>query len=438
MHRSNHKAARATADATRPGRLGPRSIAIGVVTLVTVGVLGGCASSDGGAGEDEIVLTGSVWSDWQFIQSAGEEFKKTHPNVTVKLNAISDGSYYSKIPELFASSDTPDFSAVGYDSSWIPNYVEAGVLEPLDDVWEATDMAAHTTEAFQSAYTFDDQKWGINVGGVVIPVVYYNKELFEKAGIADVDSSSMTMDDFYDIVDKLKAAGIGVLSTGVGDGTAAFRYFAPYFSNLCGDDWVAKISTGDTSGWSDPCVEQAMEVVDQWRERGVFEGGDAVTTSTSAIAQSTFFAGQSAMEMEGTWAVSALEKGGAGMDIGWFFLPSATDEPLLPALSSIDALVVSKNSKHVKETKEFLEFLATYDRVWEHGINVRDDVPAPDDTAPMLIDIADAVNESGPSQDLQQVSKADFVTAANNAIVAVITGQQTPTEAAAAIGKAAS
>lgn len=419
------------------GRVTPRRyLAIGAAAALATGALAGCSTSSSAGGDDEIILTASVWSDWQFIQSAGEEYKKTHPNVTIKLNAISDATYYSKIPDLFASSDSPDFSAVGYDSSWIPTYIEAGVLEPLDDVWEATDMADHTSAGLQDRYTFDDKKWGVNVGGVVVPVVYYNKDLFAEAGIADFDPTSVTMDEFYSFVDKLHAADIGVLSTGIGDGTAAFRFFAPYFANICGDEWETAISSGDTAGWADPCVEEAFGVVQDWTDRDVFVGGGAVTTSTSAIAQSTFFAGQAAMEMEGTWAVSAIEKGGAGMNLGWFFLPSATDDPLLPALSSIDALVVSKNSKHVEETKDFLEFLVTYDRVWEHGVNVRDDVPAPEDTAPMLLEIADAAAESGSAQDLQQVSKADFVTTVNNAIVAIITGQQTPAQAAASIAGA--
>jgi ABC-type glycerol-3-phosphate transport system substrate-binding protein len=91
----------------------------------------------------------------------------------------------------------------------------------------------------------------------------------------------------------------------------------------------------------------------------------------------------------------------------------------------------------VEEATEFLAFLANYAGVWEHGIPPRGDLPAPAGTDELLVEVADAIGKDGASVALEQVTPANVVTTIQNAIVAVVVGQQTPAQAAESISAGA-
>jgi ABC-type glycerol-3-phosphate transport system substrate-binding protein len=409
-----------------------------VIAIAAATALSGCATADSPpANSDQVVLTANVWSDWTFVQSAGEEFKKTHPNVTVKLNAIPDGTYWSKIPDLFKTDDTPDISSVPVDMDWFPAFASAGLLAPLDSAWADSGLNDNAIEGLKERYTHGDHQYAVSVGGVVVPLIYYNKELFAQAGITEVKQTGMTMEEFYAISDQLKASGIDPLTAGIGDGTLPFRVFAPVFTSICGAEWETKAADGDTAVWKEPCVEKGLEVVADWQQRGIFAGGAAVGTASSSVAQATFSSGKAAMLMQGTWATGALRDADPDMGLGWFQMPIAADGPQTMSLSSIDALAVSSGSKHVEEATEFLAFLANYAGVWEHGIPPRGDLPAPAGTDELLVEVADAIGKDGASVALEQVTPANVVTTIQNAIVAVVVGQQTPAQAAESISAGA-
>ncbi|MEN2742657.1 ABC transporter substrate-binding protein [Microbacterium sp. X-17] len=439
MQRSIHTPIREAGRSLKSRNVGRTAIAIGAVAIAAAGVLTGCASNNSSAGTGQpITLTANVWSDWKFVQSAGDEFKKTHPNVTLKLNAITDGTYWTKIPGLFKTADTPDISAVPIDADHYPSFVKDGLLAPLDSAWESSGLNKNVSASVKQQYTQNGHQYAVSVGGVAVPVIYYNKDLFKKAGIADPNQTVVTMDEFYAISDKLKKAGIDPLAAGMGDGSAAYRYFAPVFSSMCGAPWEKKIASGDTSGWKDACVEKALQVVSDWKSKGIFAGGSSAGTAASSVAEATFSAGKSGMEMEGTWAVGALRQGNPSMNIGWFQMPIASGDSQKIVLSTVDSLAVSSGSKHVKEATEFLAFMANYAGIWQHGIPVRADLKAPTGTDPILTSLAKTLNSDGAAPyALEQVTKADLISTIDNAIVAVIAGQQSPSAAAGSIAAGA-
>jgi ABC-type glycerol-3-phosphate transport system substrate-binding protein len=385
-----------------------------------------------------ITISGIVWGDWTFVQAAGDAFTKSHPNVTFKINAIPDGTYFVKIPGLFASADTPDFSTIPQDESNYPTYVKAGILANLNDVWASSGLNDKALPGLKATYTYSDgNTYTIAAGGTAVPLVYYNKDVFKAAGIADPATTGMTMDQFNQIVDKLKAANVAPVTAGLVEIRSSFRFFAPYFENGCGQSWISSVTKGDATAWKDPCIEAGLNVVAALKSKGVFAGGAGVTTTSDAIAQSTFVSGKAAMYLSGSYSASAIRKAGPNLNTGWFLLPTATSTPMSPVLSTVDAFGVSANSKNVATAKEFLAFMAAYDGMWQHGIVPRTDIPATSDADPVTAEVAQLMAASSTVYpDLNQTTPANFMTVVNDAINGVIAGSLTPAAAAQVIAGA--
>lgn len=149
------------------------------------------ASSDGkGESKDEISITyrsgggtNKGLTDW-LEKEVIPEFKKEHPGSTIKLAPlnVSEGDYFAKIALMLKSKNTaPDL--VAEDTFMVNSDASAGYLESLDDKVKAWDDWGNFTENVKKGVIAQDGK----VYGVPYNTdsrgIWYNKDLFEKAGL---------------------------------------------------------------------------------------------------------------------------------------------------------------------------------------------------------------------------------------------------------------
>ena len=85
---------------------------------------------------------------------------------------------------------------------------------------------------------------------------WYNKSLFEKAGIT---TPPTTIDEFNAAVDKLKAAGIAPVSVGAGDKWPAAHYWYYFALRECSKQVLQ--DAVKSLDFSDPCFVKAGEDV---------------------------------------------------------------------------------------------------------------------------------------------------------------------------------
>ena len=106
-----------------------------------------------------------------------------------------------------ATNDVPDITSQlqGYE---LASYVEAGYIkdisqEPYLEYIRDTELDTVTVDGGVYGIPMDTQAWG----------VFYNKKLFEQAGIEKIPE---TVSELKDCVDKLNAAGITPFAAGYG------------------------------------------------------------------------------------------------------------------------------------------------------------------------------------------------------------------------------
>jgi len=168
-------------------------------------------------------------AEYAAYQSLVDAFIESQSDVTVTLTHIpSQGDYRTRLATDFAAGTPPDVSLMNFRR--IGAFVAAGQLQPLGPYLDGSD--AMSRDEFYSitldAFTWQDQLMCIpqNISSLV---VYYNRDLFNAAGVAE-PADDWTWDDFLAAAQALTQDSDGdgqIDQYGVGIEASLFR-LAPF------------------------------------------------------------------------------------------------------------------------------------------------------------------------------------------------------------------
>ena len=173
---------------------------------------GGAAATTGGGGTsyEGPNVTVAFWNGWtgadgEQAQKMVDQFNAENPKIKVKMNVYQWADFFKKLPAAVRTGNGPNIAVMHIDE--IATFAAQNVIQPISDIADALklDQAAYE-EAVWNGGIFNDVRFGIpidvhNLG------LYYNKDLFEKAGL-DPDKPPTNNDEYMNVLDKLKAKGI--------------------------------------------------------------------------------------------------------------------------------------------------------------------------------------------------------------------------------------
>ena len=152
---------------------------------------------------------------------------------------------------------------------------------------------------------------------------YYNKKLFEKAGVKAEDIK--TWDDFLGAVKKLKAAGITPIVVGAGEKWPMHFYYSYLVMRIGGEHALADAKAGKNGGFKNATFVEAGK---RLRELGALEPFQPGYLSTKHAESAGMFGdGKAAMDLMGQWLLgmqapnSTSGKGLPEEDIGILSFP---------------------------------------------------------------------------------------------------------------------
>jgi len=190
-----------------------RLVAVGAAAAIAGGALAGCQAS-GPEADGDVTITWwhnatsdplqGLWAD------VAAEFEEANPGVKVEVTGYQNEDLQrTLIPNALASGDAPDLFMV-WPGGEVRAQAEAGYLKDLTEV--AADTAAELGGTVKP--------WQVDGKQYALPFTFgiegfwYNKDLFEQAGI---DGVPETLDDLNDANEKLKAVGAAPIAVGAGD-----------------------------------------------------------------------------------------------------------------------------------------------------------------------------------------------------------------------------
>jgi multiple sugar transport system substrate-binding protein/raffinose/stachyose/melibiose transport system substrate-binding protein len=310
------------------------------------------ASSD--ADEDKITIEALIWMpDVPAIPyDMARAFNRKYPNLHVDIQLIQDSEMAALEPRM-AANNMPDFFTL--TAGFFANELADGGF--LLDVG-GTAAWANTLEPLQSQWISPVKgvRYGIS-GGLCTTFIYYNKSLFEQAGITELPKDYQ---EFLALCKQIKNAGITpMLFTGGDLNTLSNSQYSYGLVNYVtfGDD---EIMNGIANGTYEIPVEHLKKVYERVIDlpvKGFVNEGYISTDYMGSLMQ--FINGEAAMIFNGTWAAGNIFVDGLDFEIGCFLPPwNDPGEVLVPCLSTETGHALGATGDPEKEAaaKLFLEF----------------------------------------------------------------------------------
>ena len=174
------------------------------------GAGGGPTASGAGTAYNGPNVTLAFWNGWtgadgDYAKKMVSEFNSATPNIKVNMNVFQWGDFYQKMPAAVTSGNGPDISVMHIDQ--IATQAAQRVLVPIDAIADNLKLnESDFAPAVWKGGMYQDKRYGIPVD-VHCLGLFYNKDLFEKAGL-DPEKPPTNKDEYMDALDKLKSKGI--------------------------------------------------------------------------------------------------------------------------------------------------------------------------------------------------------------------------------------
>jgi raffinose/stachyose/melibiose transport system substrate-binding protein len=286
-----------------------------------------------------------------------KDFEAEHKGVKVEFKYLENEAFKAKLPTMLQSDDSRPSLFYSWGGGVMDAQAKAGFLKDItaDVASVETNMAPTAVSAFKE----DGKAVGVPFDEGVVSF-FYNKKLFEKAGVKAEDIK--TWDDFLGAVKKLKAAGITPISVGAGEKWPMHFYYSYLVMRIGGERALADAKAGKDGGFKNPTFVEAGKRLRELAALEPFQPG--WLTTKHAESTGIFGDGKAAMELMGEWFIgmqaptSASGKGQSEDDIGLFSFPvvaggkgKATD-----TLGGVNGFLVTKTAP--PEAVDFLKFFS--------------------------------------------------------------------------------
>lgn len=337
-----------------------------MVMALTAIMATGCDSGDADSESENGKTTLS------FMNHTGEErtiayedeliaaFEEENPDIKIEVQRMSMDDYTQTIQTKIASDDAPDVFVI--EQSNLEKYAKNGYLMDLSE----TSIVEHYDG---NMLAYDGKMYGAPLG-VNAYVVTYNKKIFEEAK-AEIPE---TLDEFYDVCEKIEAAGYTPLAAGYQDSWVLMADTqAEYATSIMKDDLDAlkkcerrEVKFSDSKEW--------REVFERFGERLKYTQNDPFGTDWNTACTMLANA-EAAMVVSGDWTANNVADMGESVELGAFVLPISNnaEDTVVVYPGAGQSYAISADSKKQEAATKFVEFLTTTDagdKYVEQGIGI--------------------------------------------------------------------
>jgi multiple sugar transport system substrate-binding protein/raffinose/stachyose/melibiose transport system substrate-binding protein len=297
-------------------------------------------------------ITALIWApDWpeEMLQLAAE-FTRQNPDVHVNVQFMIGNSVEENIKPRIASGNVPDLASIN-PNAYAADLADQGFLADVSRTAAWNNLLDPLRDDWTSRQS---KRFGI-AGGVATTLIYYNRDMFQRAGIKELPGN---FSEFLAVCEKLKQAGFTPLMWNGGFPNMLGN--GPFSSGFANNvvarepDWKAGIMDG-TLNLNTPQVADIFAKMTLLPERGFVQESFMTTGYDDGIR--LFKEGKVAMAFHGSWAAGLLLHGNL-FDVGVFVPPwNAPGKQAVPVIGSETGFAVFETPKKAASLR-FLEFIA--------------------------------------------------------------------------------
>ncbi len=415
-------------------------ISLVLVVLLAVSTLAGCGSSNtsgnnssGASSADSTVASApaestaapaekaklTIWFYWEnkdqqsILAGLCDQYNKSQDAAEISSQYIPFADFKKQLSIGMAAGKVPDLTLI--DNPDLPSYASMGLFADVTDKIKAIPGYDQYFDGPVKSCTLDGKVYGLPFGSNDI-ALYYNLDMFSKAGIAQAPT---TWDELRADAKKLSGNGVyGLGVSGVNTEEGTFQFMP----------WL--LSAGATPFKVDgPEGIKAFTFVSDLVKDGSMPK-DVMNWVQSDV-NKQFEAGNLAMMINGPWQLPSLAKDTPDLKFGVALIPK--DQQYASVLGGEDWGVV--NGKNVDAAIDFLKFVVSPDLLKDYCNKfgyfpsrkdmASDPVFTSDPIKKVFVDEMQYASPRGPSAQWPQLSLA-----ISTALQEVITGSKTPEAAA--------
>lgn len=301
--------------------------------------------------EENVTLTWALWDkeSTAYWQAMADGYMAAHPNVTIEMVDLGSTDYMTQLAtQLAGGNGELDVLSIK-DIPGYSNLINLEVLEPMND------KLARDTADFNGII---EQLTAEDGNFYAVPfrsdfwVIFYNKDLFDKAGVA-YPTNDMTLDE-YDALARQMTSGMGVDKV-YGAHYHTWRSAVSLFGILDGKQSIVD----GTYDFLKPIYER---VLSQQEDGIVMDYGELKTAGLHYSA--AFENGQAAMVNMGSWFLATLftynaeaeSNGIAPVNFGIVKYPHPDGVPAGSTLGTVTSLAINANSTKKEAAQDFINW----------------------------------------------------------------------------------
>ncbi|KGM35220.1 ABC transporter substrate-binding protein [Inquilinus limosus] len=318
-------------------------------------ILAALAAAPAVAAEVRVTVAEYSSKTGPYFEEAAKAFEAKNPGTDIKIEVVPWDVLQQKLTTDIAGNANADLAIIG--TRWLVDFVQQGVVAPLDG-YMTDEFKARFIPTFFAPGVLDGKTYGLPIASSA-RAMYYNKDLFEKAGIA---APPATWDELVEDAKKIKALGAkdtyGFGLQGKEIETDVYFYYAMW--SFGGD-----IVVDGKSGIDSEAAIKAATLYKQMIDDGLTEPG--VTAYNREDVQNLFKQGRIGMMFTAPFLASQIKTEAPDLKYGVAPVPKGTTSA---TYAVTDSIVMFENSKVKDEAWKFMDFLFQSD--WREKFTVNE------------------------------------------------------------------
>lgn len=297
----------------------------------------------------------------EWIENLITEFEKQNPNIDVEVEATSFDKYMTMLKTKIASDDAPDIFDFNNKLD-LKDFIDNGYITDLTNEL----FMQNVTSAGQDSGRFGDKLFALALDSNAYGV-FYNKEVFEKAGIKEIPQ---TYSKFIETCEILEEAGFIPIGAGFKESWAMFSdYYTDYMPDIFGDhpNWIQEKMN---EKWIDDDAG-LREALKRLYERTRYANSDLFGTDWNKATE-LVATGKAAMVLGGSWAIDTLKAKNPDLNVGAFAMPASEDpkDAEMP-IGQTGGFVVYDKSPNKEAALKLLAFMTTQEMAADYQEKAR-------------------------------------------------------------------
>ncbi|ALM74305.1 ABC transporter substrate-binding protein [Thermococcus barophilus] len=283
------------------------------------------------------------------------EFEQKYPNIGVKYEVIPQ-MFHENILASFGAGVAPDVFYV--DSSWAPIFIDKGALYPISDLADKS-FIDQFYPFLLKPFMKDGKLYGLPKDWSML-ALFYNKKLFEQAGLTRPPQTWEELEEYAKIIaDKTGKPGLAIYLGGFN------RYVPVAVSDGAPKPWFEKPE--DASWFDNPVVKETLTWYINLYKKGKIEreqqGKIPYVVQPSDVGAGwlgdAFGQQQVAMVISGNWMIPFLADQFPDFKYGedWDIAPVPAGKKGRVTMAYTVILGINAKTEHPQEAWKFVEFV---------------------------------------------------------------------------------